>query len=89
MYNQVYGFAYAHNLQPRRERGWGSSLVVSDLHCFLQTDAKLHVRSQAGQGPIFILGLPYPIQREQRNHYSDLPRGSVTRVTISMESNIS
>jgi hypothetical protein len=31
MYHQVYGVSYAHYLQPRRERGWGPSLVVSRL----------------------------------------------------------
>jgi len=41
MYHQVYGVAYAHNLQPRRERGWGPSLVVSDLHRPLPYDTKM------------------------------------------------
>ena len=38
MYNQVHGVAYAHHLQPRRKRGWSTSLVVSDLiHLFKTT----------------------------------------------------
>lgn len=31
MHRKVYGVVHAHHLQPRRERGRGPSLVVSDL----------------------------------------------------------
>ena len=36
VYHQVYRVSYAHHLQPRHERGWSPSLVVSGLHCPLQ-----------------------------------------------------
>jgi hypothetical protein len=36
MHRQVYRGSYAHYLQPRRERGWSPSLVVSYSRCLLQ-----------------------------------------------------